>query len=72
MESDILVVMEDIVIVKLALHCAFRRSRPAIPGEAGRLYRLKPARDSEDPGHLGKRALASASSSGQLAGASSS
>ena len=52
--------------------CAFRRSRPAIPSEAGRLYRLKPARDSDDPGHLGKGALASASSSGQLAGASSS
>ena len=55
-----------------AAGCAFRRSRPAIPSEAGRLYRLKPAGDSEDPGHLGKRALASASSSGQLAGASSS
>jgi putative tryptophan/tyrosine transport system substrate-binding protein len=32
--------------------CAFRRSRPGIPSEGGRLYRLKPAGDSDDPGHL--------------------
>ncbi|MGY4567003.1 hypothetical protein ACVWY5_000072 [Bradyrhizobium sp. USDA 3256] len=52
--------------------CAFRRSRPRIPSEAGRLYRLKPARDSDDPGRLLRRALATTSSSGQLAGSSSS
>ncbi|MBB4383164.1 hypothetical protein GGD61_007863 [Bradyrhizobium sp. SBR1B] len=52
--------------------CAFRRSRPWIPSEAGRLYRLKPARDSDDPGRLPRRALATTSSSGQLAGSSSS
>jgi transposase-like protein len=52
--------------------CAFRRSRPWIPSEAGRLYRLKPAKDSDDPGRLPRRALATTSSSGQLAGSSSS
>jgi hypothetical protein len=50
--------------------CAFRRSRPWIPSEAGRLYRLKPAKDSDDPGRLQRRALATTSSSGQLAGSS--
>ena len=52
--------------------CAFRRSRPGIPREGGRLYRLKPARDSDDPGRLAGQALVSTSSSGQLAGSSSS
>ena len=52
--------------------CAFRRSRPGIPSEGGRLYRLKPAGDSDDPGHLLRRALVSTSSSGQLAGSASS
>ena len=54
------------------LACAFRRSRPGIPREGGRLFRLKPARDSDDPGHLAGQALVSTSSSGQLAGSSSS
>jgi len=51
------------------LRCAFRRSRPWIPREAGRRYRLKLAKDSDDPGRLPRRALAttSSSSSGQLA-----
>jgi hypothetical protein len=40
--------------------------------EVGRLYRLKPAGDSDDPGHLFRRALMSTWSSGQLAGSSSS
>jgi hypothetical protein len=35
--------------------CAFRGSRPQIPSEAGRLYRLKPARDSDDPRRLARR-----------------
>jgi NDP-sugar pyrophosphorylase family protein len=52
--------------------CAFRRSRPGIPGEAGRLYRLKPAGHSDDAGHLVRRFLVSAWSSGQLALSSSS
>jgi hypothetical protein len=52
--------------------CAFRRSRPGIPREGGRLYRLKRARDSDDPGRLAGQALVSTSSSGQLAGSSSS
>jgi hypothetical protein len=54
------------------LACAFRRSRPWIPSEAGRPYRLKPAKDSDDPGRLPRRALATTCSSGQLAGSSSS
>jgi hypothetical protein len=60
------------VDVIIALGCAFRRSRPGIPGEAGRLYRLKPAGHSDDAGHLGRRFLVSAWSSGQLALSSSS
>jgi hypothetical protein len=44
----------------------------AYSDEAGRLYRLKPAGDSDDPGHLVRRALVSTLSSGQLAGSSSS
>ena len=52
--------------------CVFRRSRPVIPSEGGRLYRLKPAGDSDDPCHLPRRALVSTSSSGQLVGWSSS
>ena len=52
--------------------CAFRRSRPGIPSEGGRLYRLKPAGDSDDPGHLPRRALVSTSSSGQLVSSASS
>ena len=35
--------------------------------EVGHLYRLKPAGHSDDAGHLVRRALVSASSSGQLA-----
>jgi hypothetical protein len=35
--------------------CAFRRSRPGISSEGGRLYRSKPAGDSDDPGHLPRR-----------------
>ena len=41
--------------------CAFRRSRPGIPSEGGRLYRLKPAWHSDDAGHLVGRVLVSAS-----------
>ena len=52
--------------------CAFRRSRPAIPSEAGRLYRLKPARDSDDPGHLLGLALVSALPSVHSTGSASS
>jgi len=52
--------------------CVFRRSRPPIPSEVGRLYRLKPAGDSDDPCHLPRRALVSTLSSGQLVGWSSS
>jgi hypothetical protein len=37
-----------------------------IPSEGGRPYRLKPAGDSDDPGHLLRRALVSTLSSGQL------
>ena len=59
-------------IAELTSSCAFRRSRPGIPSEGGRLYRLKPAGDSDDPGHLLRRSLVSASSSGQLAGSASS
>jgi hypothetical protein len=55
-----------------ALYCAFRRSRPWIPSEAGRLNRLKPAGDSDDPADLEKRVLATTLSSGDLAGWSSS
>jgi hypothetical protein len=40
--------------------------------EVGRRFRAKPAGDSDDPGHLARRALASTSSSGQLAGSASS
>ena len=58
--------------VRFRFTCAFRRSRPGIPSEGGRLYRLKPAGDSDDPGHLLRRALVSTSSSGQLAGSASS
>jgi predicted transcriptional regulator len=54
------------------VECAIRRSRPEIPREGGRLYRLKPARDSDDPGRDAGQALVSTSSSGQLAGSSSS
>ena len=32
--------------------CAYRRIRPGILSEAGRLYRLKPAGHSDDAGHL--------------------
>ena len=46
--------------------------RNAYSDEGGRLFRLKPAGDSDDPGHLVRRALVSTSSSGQLAGSSSS
>jgi hypothetical protein len=60
------------LVVHLCGRCAFRRSRPGIPREGGRLYRLKPARDSDDPGRLAGQALVSTSSSGQLAGSSSS
>jgi hypothetical protein len=56
----------------LPLICAFRRSRPLIPDEAGRLYRLKPAGQSDDAGRLVGRALVSTCSSGQLALSSSS
>ena len=59
-------------IVGVEIACAFRRSRPGIPSEGGRLYRLKPAGDSDDPGHLPRRALVSTSSSGQLVGSASS
>ncbi len=48
------------------------RDAIAYSDEGGRLYRLKPARDSDDPGRLAGRALVSTSSSGQLAGSSSS
>ena len=62
-----------IVIAAAALMvCAFRRSQPGTPGESGRLYRFKPARDSDDPGRLAGQALVSTSSSGQLAGSWSS
>lgn len=54
------------------VRCAFRRSRPGIPSEGGRLYRLKPAGHSDDAGHLVGRVLASASASGQLAASPSS
>ena len=62
---------EDFLLRPLPV-CAFRRSRPGIPSEGGRPYRLKPAGDSDDPGHLLRRALVSTSSSGQLAGSASS
>jgi hypothetical protein len=48
--------------------CAFRRSRPEIPSEAGRPYRLKSAGDSDDPGHHPRLALVAASSSGTVGG----
>jgi len=37
---------------QVEFNCAFRRSRPGIPSEGGRPFQLKPARDSDDPGHL--------------------
>jgi hypothetical protein len=40
--------------------CAFRRSRPGIPSEGGHPFQLKPAGDSDDPGHLLGIALVSA------------
>jgi len=63
---------EHVIVDNAARDCAFRRSRPGIPSEGGRLYRLKPAGDSDDPGHLPRRALVSTSSSGQLVGSASS
>src|SRR6266545_3207234 len=50
------------------ISCGFRRIRPGIPSEGGHRFRLKPAGDSDDPGHLGGGALVSACSSGQAAG----
>ena len=41
--------MRTIEYVVRAILCAFRRSRPGIRSEGGRLYRLKPAGDSDDP-----------------------
>jgi ATP-dependent DNA ligase len=53
------------------------RSHPAMDkrahsDEVGRGFRAKPAKDSDDPGRLPRGALATTSSSGQLAGSSSS
>jgi hypothetical protein len=42
-----------------------------IPSEGGRLFRLKPVRDSDDPGYFLGVALASACSSGQMANSAS-
>ena len=39
-------------ILLLPFPCVFRRSRPGIPSEVGHPFQLKPARDSDDPGHL--------------------
>jgi hypothetical protein len=52
--------------------CAFRRSRPGIPSEVGHPFQLKPARDSDDPGHLLGLALVSAFSSVHSTGSASS
>lgn len=52
--------------------CVFRRSRPGIPSEGSRPFRLKPAGDSDDSGHLLVGVLVSASLSVQLAGSASS
>jgi hypothetical protein len=54
------------------LGCAFRRSRPGIPIEVGHPFQLKPARDSDDPGHLWTVALVSACSSVHSTGSASS
>ena len=52
--------------------CAFRRSGPGIPSEVGHPFQLKPARDSDDPGHLLGLALVSAFSSVHSTGSASS
>jgi len=52
--------------------CVFRRSRPSIPSEGGHPFQSKPARDSDDPGHLRALALVSALASVHVVGSASS
>jgi hypothetical protein len=60
------------ILIKAGAEFASDHVYGAHSDEVGRLYRLKPAGDSDDPGHLFRRALMSTLSSGQLAGSSSS
>jgi hypothetical protein len=64
---DSLIVTDLIELARLGA-CGFRRIRPGIPSEVGHRFRSKPAGDSDDPGHPGGAALASAWTSGQAAG----
>jgi hypothetical protein len=56
----------------IGVGCAFRRSRPGIPSEGGHPFQLKPAGDSDDPGHLSGLAPASTFASGHSTGSASS
>ena len=56
----------------LSAACAFRPSRPGIPSEGGHPFQLKPARDSDDLGHVWALALVSALSSVHSTGSASS
>jgi hypothetical protein len=72
MQYTTLLVVATFIAVYVGMACVFRRSRPWIPSEGGHPFQSKPARDSDDPGHLLGLALLSAFSSVHLVGAASS